>query len=392
MFGVKLDWSLEVPDRYFTLESYEGGTARWCPSCGDHSVLSAVQKICRDKQIPPEKIASVSGIGCSSRFPHYMHAYGFHSLHGRALPVAWASSAPAGPARGWPPGGTAAIGAGHWLHAVRYNMDMTVMVFDNRIYGLTKAQTSPTSPIGLKTNTHPRGAWLPPLNILQNTLGFTNASFVARTVDWNPPHLYETLKAAHEHKGLSFVHILQRCPQYTTGVWQELQRNPDLMLLLTHEKGIQVDGAVARMYKNQLSHDPSNISEARELANPGDRMAIGLFYRIRAPRQFTAQGMEMSPDQRLEAISRTDHCHRRGISMAARRRTQGTVPSGQARTSLMGPSDVLAVAALPSGRIGRKESSSVAGMSPAVLRASAREMRVDYPLFLSLLSNEEPER
>ena len=310
MFDVKLDWSLEVPDRYFTLESYEGGTARWCPSCGDHSVLSAVQKICRDKQIPPEKIASVSGIGCSSRFPHYMHAYGFHSLHGRALPVACGIKARRPDLHVWVAtgdGDCCSIGAGHWIHAVRYNMDMTVMVFDNSIYGLTKAQTSPTSPIGLKTNTHPRGAWLPPLNILQSTLGFTNASFVARTVDWNPPHLYETLKAAHEHKGLSFVHILQRCPQYTTGVWQELQRNPDLMLLLTHEKGIHLDNAVARMYKNQLSHDPSNINAARELATPGERMAIGLFYRNPdAPRydEYTSQGLDMSPDEKLVAISK----------------------------------------------------------------------------------------
>ncbi len=310
MFGLKLDWSLEVPDRYFTLENYEGGTARWCPSCGDHSVLSAVQKICRDAQIPPEKIASISGIGCSSRFPHYMHAYGFHSLHGRALPVACGVKARRPDLHVWVAtgdGDCCSIGAGHWVHAIRYNMDMTVMVFDNSIYGLTKAQTSPTSPVGLKTNTHPRGAWLPPINIIQSTLGLTNASFVARTVDWNPPHLYETLKAAYAHKGLSFVHILQRCPQYTSAVWQELQRNPDLILLMTHEKGIPVDAAVSRMYKNQLSHDPSNINEARELANPGERMAIGLFYRDPdAPRydEFTAQGMDMSADKKLEAISK----------------------------------------------------------------------------------------
>ena len=149
MFGLKLDWSLEVPDRYFTLENYEGGTARWCPSCGDHSVLSAVQKICRDAQIPPEKIASISGIGCSSRFPHYMHAYGFHSLHGRALPVACGVKARRPDLHVWVAtgdGDCCSIGAGHWVHAIRYNMDMTVMVFDNSIYGLTKAQTSPTSP------------------------------------------------------------------------------------------------------------------------------------------------------------------------------------------------------------------------------------------------------
>ena len=151
MFGLPSDWSLDVPERYFTLGNYDGGVARWCPSCGDFAMLSAVQRICRDEQVPPEKLAMVSGIGCSSRFPHYMHAYGFHGLHGRALPVACGIKSRRPDLKVWVAtgdGDCCSIGAGHWLHAARYNMDLTVMIFDNSVYGLTKKQTSPTTPIG----------------------------------------------------------------------------------------------------------------------------------------------------------------------------------------------------------------------------------------------------
>jgi 2-oxoglutarate ferredoxin oxidoreductase subunit beta len=178
MFGLKADWSLEVFERYFTIGDYAGGEARWCPGCGDHGVLTAVQRICRDEQLPPEKTVCVSGIGCSSRFPHYMKTYGFHGLHGRALPVACGVKARRPDLHLWVAtgdGDCCSIGAAHWIHAVRYNMDMVVMLFDNNIYGLTKAQTSPTSRPGLKTNTHPHGAWLPPLNPTAATIGFTNA-------------------------------------------------------------------------------------------------------------------------------------------------------------------------------------------------------------------------
>jgi len=308
MFGLKSDWALDLPERYFTLENYEGGVARWCPGCGDHGVLSAVQRICRDEQIPPERIVAVSGIGCSSRFPHYMHTYGFHGLHGRALPVACGIKARRPDLHVWVAtgdGDCCSIGAGHWVHAVRYNMDMTVMLFDNAIYGLTKKQTSPTSPSGLVTNTHPKGAWLPPLNVVETVLGFSNASFVARTVDWNPVHLYDTLVTAYHHRGLSFVHILQRCPQYTEDLFEEARNDPDKILLLEHPSGVPVDEAVGRMYKNRLQHDPSDIGEARRLSRPGEKIPIGLFYRNPdAPcyDEFTRQGLEMSSEAKLENL------------------------------------------------------------------------------------------
>ena len=282
MYGLKLDWVDESHPRYYSINDYEGAIARWCSGCGDHAILTAVQKLCRDEQLPPEKTVFVSGIGCSSRFPHYMKTYGFHGLHGRALPVATGVRARRPDlsvfvATG--DGDCTSIGAGHWLHAIRYNMKMVVMLLDNNVYGLTKMQTSPTSPKGLKTNTHPRGALLEPLDIIQTVLGVTNVSFAARTVDWNPVHLLATLKAAHHHQGFAFVHILQRCPHYTDQVFEDLQEQPSRVTLMHHPDGIPADDTLKRVFKQQVEHDPRDMNRARELAARKDTMPIGVFYR-----------------------------------------------------------------------------------------------------------------
>ena len=310
MFGLKMDWHPDVPQRSFTLESYEGGVARWCPSCGDHGILTAVQRICRDEQLPPEKVVAVSGIGCSGRFPHYMSTYGFHGLHGRALPVACGIKSRRPDLQIWVAtgdGDCCSIGAGHWLHAIRYNMDMTVMLLDNSVYGLTKKQTSPTSPVGLATNTHPEGAWLPPLNVAETVLGFTNVSFVAKTVDWNPAHMYQTLHAAYRHRGLSFVQILQRCPTYTPHIFDEWRSNPDSIRLLVHDDGVPVDAPVAKMYRNHVEHDPSDMAAARQLASDPATIPIGLLYRNPdAPRydEHSARGLGMPTESKLAALER----------------------------------------------------------------------------------------
>ena len=310
MFEVNEDWSLDESPRYFTLEDYEGGVARWCPGCGDLAILTAVQRICRDEQLLPENTVCVSGIGCASRFPHYMKTYGFHGLHGRALPVACGIKARRPELAVWVAtgdGDCCSIGAGHWVHAVRYNMDMVVMLFDNHVYGLTKNQTSPTSPMGFVSNTHPGGAPLPPLNPISATLGFTNLSFVAQTVDWNPAHLHATLLEAYHHKGFSFVRIMQRCPTYTAGFYEEHVKDPSRMLLLTHENGVKLDAAVEGSFPNRRAHDPSDLAGARALAEQDEPLPIGIFFRDPArPRyeDLASQGLQMSPEEKLEAVNR----------------------------------------------------------------------------------------
>lgn len=310
MFGLKADWSLKASEEYYTIDDYVGAQARWCSGCGDHAVLSAVQRVCRDEQLPPERTVVVSGIGCSSRFPHHMGTYGFHGLHGRALPAACGVKMRRPDLHVFVAtgdGDCCSIGAGHWIHAVRYNMNMTVMLFDNAVYGLTKNQTSPTTPVGHKTNTHPRGAQLPPLNPLTATLGFTNASFVAQTVDWNPAHVYETIRAGFKHRGLSFIRILQRCPTYTSDVYEEIQRDPSQILLLQHQDGIPLEEGVARIYKNRHAHDPADISRARDLSERTDIIPIGLFFRDPSRPvydDFSQQGIDMTAEARLAAIER----------------------------------------------------------------------------------------
>lgn len=308
MYGLKTDWFEPRTECYHPLQDYEGATARWCPGCGDHAVLTATQRLCRDEQLPPEKTVFVSGIGCSSRFPHYMKTYGFHGLHGRALPVAEGI-------RSRRPdlhifvttgdGDCCSIGAGHWIHAIRYNMKMVVMLLDNNVYGLTKDQTSPTSQRGLVTNTHPRGAWLDPINPIQTTLGVTNVSFVAQTVDWNPAHLFATLKAAFHHPGFAFIRVLQRCPHYTDGVFEPMRSQPDRLLLLKHPSGIVLDDAVARLFPRQFVHDPADIHEGRRLASGEDGTVVGLLYRNEnAPRydQCTVEGLATPRADKIRAV------------------------------------------------------------------------------------------
>ncbi len=224
----------------------------------------------------------VSGIGCSSRFPHYMGTYGFHGIHGRAFPVA------EGIKMARPDlnvfvntgdGDCCSIGAAHWIHAIRYNMNMTVMLHDNQIYGLTKKQASPTSPRGLKSNSTPRGAYLEALQPLTVALGVQNVSFVAQAVDWIPEALYDILSAAYRHKGFSFVRIIQRCPEWLPKLFEPFLRDPKKIMLLNHERGLQFGPDVTKIYTNQERHDPTNLNRAREIASILDPIPVGILFR-----------------------------------------------------------------------------------------------------------------
>lgn len=268
-------------ERVFQMGDYASAVPRWCPGCGDHSVLAATQRLLAEEQLKPETTVFVSGIGCSSRFPHYLSTYGFHGIHGRALPLA------TGMKLNRPDldlfvvmgdGDCTSIGAGHWIHATRYNVNMVALLLDNHIYGLTKKQTSPTTPTGFSSNTHPSGALLPPMNPLAAALGFTNASFVAQTAEWIPSHMFATLQAAYHHKGFAFIRILQRCPVYTPGIYEEAVKKPDLIEILVHDDGVVVPN-LEKIYKDQRAHDPSDIDMARHLAEDAGQIRLGVFYR-----------------------------------------------------------------------------------------------------------------
>ena len=273
---------LEMCDEHFEMEDYQSGVPRWCTGCGDNAILAAVQRLCRDEGLRPEKTVFVSGIGCSSRFPHYMKTYGFHGIHGRALPIA------EGVKMARPDldvfvntgdGDCCSIGAAHWIHAIRYNMNITVFLHDNQIYGLTKKQASPTSPIGTKSNTTPRGSYLEALNPLTVTLGVQNVSFVAQAADWIPEVLFDIVKAAYHHRGLSFVRIIQRCPEWLPKSLDPWMHDPNKVLLLNHENGLHPSAGLSRVYKNQREHDPLDINRAREIASDTDTIPVGILYR-----------------------------------------------------------------------------------------------------------------
>ncbi len=272
---------LRLHDQHHELEDYQSGVPRWCTGCGDNAILAAVQRLCRDEELRPEKTVFVSGIGCSSRFPHYMKTYGFHGIHGRALPVAEGvkmSRPDLNVFVNTGDGDCCSIGAAHWIHAIRYNMNMTVMLHDNQIYGLTKMQASPTSPRGLKSNTTPRGAYLEGLNPLTVTLGVQNVSFVAQAVDWVPEVLYDIIRAAYHHKGLSFVRILQRCPEWLPKMLDPWVHDPLKVKLLHHKNGVTLSPNISKVYRTQEEHDPSNINRAREIASSADPIPVGILY------------------------------------------------------------------------------------------------------------------
>lgn len=309
MHNAPTECLLRMVEERFDLEDYQKGVPRWCTGCGDNAILAAVQRLCRDEALRPEKTVFVSGIGCSSRLPHYMNTYGFHGIHGRALPIAegikmarpdldvFVSTGD---------GDCCSIGAAHWLHALRYNMNLTVMLHDNQIYGLTKMQVSPTSPLGLITNTTPRGSYLGAMNPLSVTLGVHSASFVAQAVDWIPELLYQILLAAYRHQGFSFVRIVQRCPEWLPKNMDPWLHDPQRVLLLHHRDGLSIDADLARVYTRQEEHDPSNIDRAREIASAGDPIPVGILFRnASAPRY-----EDLRSDQRL----RTTQMVREGLN------------------------------------------------------------------------------
>lgn len=194
---------------------------RWCPRCGDYSILAQMKKVLPTLGIPREKLMFVSGIGCSSRFPYYMSTYGFHSIHGRAPAIATGIKLTRPDLQVWVitgDGDSLSIGGNHLMHAIRRNVDLKIVLFNNQIYGLTKGQYSPTSPLGARTKSSPYGSVDNPLTPLCVAIG-SEATFVARSVDVDVNHLTMVLERAAHHKGTAFVEVYQDCNVFNNGAF-----------------------------------------------------------------------------------------------------------------------------------------------------------------------------
>lgn len=238
---------------------------RWCPGCGDYPVLAAFQGILPDLGIRNENLVVVSGIGCSSRFPYYVESYGMHTLHGRAPAIA------SGVAMSRPDlavfvvtgdGDALSIGGNHLIHALRRNINMTILLFNNRIYGLTKGQYSPTSEQGKVTKSSPQGSVDHPFNPVSLALG-AEATFVARTLDSNRAHLTEVLKAAANHRGTSLVEIYQNCVIFNDGAFDPLKAS-DGMIKLVHGEPI-IFGADGSMGVTRLADGTLKVAPVAEI-------------------------------------------------------------------------------------------------------------------------------
>jgi 2-oxoglutarate ferredoxin oxidoreductase subunit beta len=214
---------------------------RWCPGCGDYAILNQVQRVLPDFGVPRENFVFISGIGCSSRFPYYMNTYGFHTIHGRAPAIATGLKTTRPDLHVWVvtgDGDALSIGGNHLIHALRRNIDLKILLFNNRIYGLTKGQYSPTSEPGKVTKSTPAGSPDYPFDPIAIALG-AEATFVARSVDVDAKHLNDILKRAHLHKGSAFVEILQNCNVFNDGAWNDISAKApkaDSQLALEHGK------------------------------------------------------------------------------------------------------------------------------------------------------------
>src|SRR5437588_3159495 len=230
---------------------------RWCPGCGDYSVLAAVQFLLPELGVRLENTVFVSGIGCSSRFPYYMETYGMHSIHGRAPAIASGLAIARPDLSVWVvtgDGDSLSIGGNHLIHALRRNVNVTILMFNNQIYGLTKGQYSPTSETGKITKSTPFGSVDFPFNPISLALG-AEATFVARTHDMDRKHMQETFRRAHDHRGGAFVEIYQNCNVFNDGAIEDVtakEARPNMLIPLEHgqpvrfgpdlEKGVMLDG------------------------------------------------------------------------------------------------------------------------------------------------------
>ena len=198
---------------------------RWCPGCGDYAILAQMQRVMPQLGVPREKIVFISGIGCAARFPYYMNTFGFHTIHGRAPAIASGLKLARPDLSVWVvtgDGDALSIGGNHLIHTLRRNTDVKILLFNNRVYGLTKGQFSPTSELGMRTKSSPEGSVSRPFSALSLALG-AEATFVARTVDTEVAHLQEMIRRMAAHKGTSLLEIYQNCPVFNDGTFEDVK-------------------------------------------------------------------------------------------------------------------------------------------------------------------------
>ena len=260
----------EAPERKPTARDFQSDQeVRWCPGCGDYAILSAVTNVFPKLGIPRENIVMVSGIGCSSRFPYYTNTYGFHGIHGRAIPIATGLKAMRPELSVWVVTGDGdgmSIGGNHLIHGLRRNADIKILLFNNRIYGLTKGQASPTSELGKRTSSSPYGTYERPFNTISLALG-AEATFVARSVDIYRAHLQETLIKAAEHRGTAFIEIYQNCNIFNDGAFESVVEpsvRDDHNLLLHHGQPL----VFGKQVRKGIRRNPgTGLLETVELGN-----------------------------------------------------------------------------------------------------------------------------
>ena len=214
---------------------------RWCPGCGDYAILAALQSFMPELGIPRERIVFISGIGCAARFPYYMETYGMHSIHGRAPAIATGLSVSRPDLSVWVvtgDGDALSIGGNHLIHALRRNVNLKILLFNNQIYGLTKGQYSPTTPAGTRNKTTPLGSLDYPFNPVSLALG-AEATFVARSIDTDRAHLTEVLRKASAHNGAAFVEIYQNCNVYNDGAFDAVREEKENRIVLKHGEPIR---------------------------------------------------------------------------------------------------------------------------------------------------------
>lgn len=285
---------------------------RWCPGCGDYSILAQMKKVMPQLGVSRENVVFISGIGCSSRFPYYMNTYGMHSIHGRAPAIATGLKCVRQDLQVWVVTGDGdglSIGGNHFLHLMRRNVDLKILLFNNRIYGLTKGQYSPTSPLGKINKSAPMGVIDNPLNPLSVAIG-CEATFVARSIDVNIKHLGETLKRAAEHKGTAFIEIYQNCNIFNDGAFDyatskdskldttvELEHGKPLIFGKNKNKGIRLNGTEPEvvelgkgiseddlLFHDEKAPEPTLAYLLSRMRHPEFPEPIGVFRAVDAPK------------------------------------------------------------------------------------------------------------